>query len=124
MAAMGPHDHIPSGQLISQPEISKLGPSLLIVVVLGVLNPTIKIVDRRVRSKRVLTDLRPTRVMEPRHPEVLIIISRWSVASSMFMTRRLDASFSGSTRHDEEEGNGDGDESKKVSEKGDFERRH
>ena len=87
-------------------------------------NPTIKIIDRRVRREGMSADLGPTGVTEPRSPEVLIIVGGGGVAGSTFASGGGDTSFPGSTRHDKEEGDGDKDESKEVSGKGDFERRH
>ena len=87
-------------------------------------NPTIKIVNRRVRREGVLADLLPTRVAEPRRPEVLFLVGGRGVAGSSFTSSGGDASFPGSTRHDEEKGDGNEDESEEVSGKGDFERRH
>ena len=96
----------------------------MIVVVLGVPNPTIEIVDRWVWSKGVVAYLRPTRISELRSPEVFIIVGRQGVASSTFTSQGLDMGFTRGTRHDEEEGDGEDDKSKEVSDKGNFKRRH
>ena len=119
-----PHDLILSHQLIHQPEVSELGTSLMVVVVLGVLNPMIKIVYRRVRGEGMVADLRPPRITKPGSPEGFVLIGRRGMTVLAFTSRRLDASFPRSTRHDEDEGDGDEDDSKEVSGKGDFKRRH
>ena len=93
-------------------------------MILGVSNPTIQIIHRRVRRERVTVNLLPARVMEPRRPKVLFLVGGGGVAGPAFTSQGGDTSFPWSTRHDEEEGDGDEDKSKEVSGKGDFERRH
>ena len=72
----------------------------------------------------MMVDLRPTGISEPRSLELLVVIGRWGVAVSVFTSRRMDASLMRSTRHDDEESEGDEDKSKEVSSEGDFKRRH
>ena len=96
---------------------------MLVVMILGMSNPSIQIIDRRVGRKGMAADLLPAGVTEPRSPQVLIVVGSRGVAGLVFTSQGLDMSFSGRTRHDEE-GEGDKDESKEVSSKGNFERRH
>ena len=87
------------------------------------LNPSIEIINQWVWRKKMTADLRPTGVSEPRSPKLFVVVSGRSVMVTMLSSVGLDTGFTRSTRH-EEEGDSNEDESKEVSGKGDFKRRH
>ena len=124
MTMLPSHNPIASCHLIGKPGVSKLVSCLLVIVILGMVDSSIEIPNRRIRSERVMLDDMLTQVAEARDTIDCFLVSGGSVLVVAVPSVRNYMSFSGGMRHDKEEGDGDEEKSKEISSEGDFKRRH